>query len=161
MAGVLLTESIRQETAEDIEGLIEAVNVDAVADANWSVLVECARRYLASAIQQRSRRVVRKHERLAAEMDAIDEALVARMRVAARDYADRAVRWTVELLDSSFALPDGTRVRWGDASVSQHMDRAAYLETQAASVVETAALHRQAIQEICDQNVNTLREVVK
>jgi hypothetical protein len=161
MSGVLLSESLRQETADAIDELISRGEPDAVAEADMSVLVECARRYVSSAIEQRNRSVVRKRERRAVDTSAIDDALVARMRVAARDYADRAVQWTVELLESSFALPDGTRVRWGDATVSQHADRASALESQAASVVETAALHRQAIDAIRDRNVNTLREVAK
>ena len=149
------------DVQDSIYSLIASGDPEAAVDAPFDVLIECARRYLIAEMRARDRASVRAKERRArVNVSDVDASLLARMQDAARDYSDRAVRWTVELLDASFALPDGTRVSWADATTQQHAERAASLENQAASVVETAALHREAIAAIRGAGVTTLREVV-
>lgn len=66
---------------------------------------------------------------------------------------------TVELLSSVFALGDGTETTWGAATVAQHEQRLQMLAKNASGVVETAALHRKAIEMIRAAGVSCLAEV--
>lgn len=70
------------------------------------------------------------------------------------------MEWTRELLDSGFALPDGTTVLWGDATVEQHMERREMFMRNAVANAEGAARHDQAIRELSEAGVTTLREMV-
>ena len=65
---------------------------------------------------------------------------------------------TEELLASTFALPDGTRVYWGEATAAQHEERAESLESMAAGTIETAGLHRRAVELIRSSGGENLRE---
>lgn len=71
------------------------------------------------------------------------------------------LEWTKELLSSTFALPDGTQVTWGSATVEQHEARIAMFEKQAGAAIENAARHRKAIQDIQNMKCNTLEELVR
>lgn len=55
------------------------------------------------------------------------------------------MEWTAELLTATFALPDGTRVRWGEATKEQHREREAQLAKNASRNLEAATRHRAAI----------------
>lgn len=70
------------------------------------------------------------------------------------------IEWTEELLDSEFALGDGTTVTWGDATVEQHEARALMFEGQAKAGIEGAVRHRKAIESIALANATSLRESV-
>lgn len=89
------------------------------------------------------------YERRLAEEDARS----ARFRAGLQQAIDGLVKelraeWTAELLAMSFALGDGTTVTWGAATADQHADRAALLQRQSESTLETAALHLAAIRDI-------------
>lgn len=74
--------------------------------------------------------------------------------------AKEKIRWTHELLASSFALGDGTFVRWGDATIEQHRVRADRFVQDAASGLEAAARHQAAIQAIESINGTCLNDVI-
>lgn len=65
--------------------------------------------------------------------------------------------WTA-ILDTEFSLPDGRSVTWRDATAGDHQSRADYLEKTAATRLETAGLHRKAIEDIRSSGVSTLGE---
>jgi hypothetical protein len=67
---------------------------------------------------------------------------------------------TEELLSGYFALGDGRRVTWGDATLDDHAQRVNQLMSHAQGTVETAVRHQAAIEMIRDAGVHTLREVV-
>lgn len=99
-----------------------------------------------------------------AEWDAFREESDARFasRVSGllKQYASELrAEWTQELLESTFALPDGLHVTWGTATVDQHMERAQMLSQQAVGTLETAALHRKAIEDIRAGGVSCLVEM--
>lgn len=70
------------------------------------------------------------------------------------------MEWTRELLDSGFALPDGTTVLWGDATVEQHQARYDMFMRNAQVNAEGAARHEQAIRDLTQAHASTLREMV-
>jgi len=76
------------------------------------------------------------------------------------DYRENLrMEWTRELLDSFFALPDGTRVAWGKASSDQHAIRIDMLLGNAAGNLETAARHQVAIETLMSNGVSCLNEL--
>jgi hypothetical protein len=66
---------------------------------------------------------------------------------------------TAELLETVFALGDGQRVTWGDATVDQHQQRIGMLMQNMYANAETAARHQAAVGMIEAAGVATLREV--
>jgi hypothetical protein len=66
---------------------------------------------------------------------------------------------TAELLDTIFAVGDGTKVTWRDATVAQHEERAEMLTKMAAGTIETAAMHTAAVRIIKDAGVDSLGQV--
>ena len=77
------------------------------------------------------------------------------------DYADRLrIEWTAELLASTFALPDGTRILWGEATLAQHEERLQMLVRNAEANLEAAARHRAAMAAIVRADALCLNEVV-
>lgn len=71
----------------------------------------------------------------------------------------RKIEWTKELLESSFAMPDGTRVLWADATVEQHAERVEMLKKNAGANINAAARHEQAIASITHAGVTALRDL--
>ena len=69
------------------------------------------------------------------------------------------IEWTAELLDSTFAMRDGTRVAWGDATVEQHRERAEMFEANAIANAQGAARHRYAIDALEAAGARSLREL--
>lgn len=65
---------------------------------------------------------------------------------------------TEDLLGSEFALGDGKRVTWGDATVEDHQQRIDLLAKNAAANISTATKHQAALVMLTDRNVPTLRE---
>lgn len=63
------------------------------------------------------------------------------------------------LAPSQFALGDGRRVTWGEATVSEHETRAEMLTGQAAGVAETAARHVAAVKMIREGGVSCLADL--
>lgn len=56
--------------------------------------------------------------------------------------------WLPSLLGESFQLPDGTVVKWADATVEQHRLRANHLSSSVSTTLETISLHHKAIDDI-------------
>ena len=69
------------------------------------------------------------------------------------------VRWTAALLTSTVAMPDGTRVPWGEATIAQHEARIDMLAKHAASELETATRHKAAVEAIRAAGVSCLNEL--
>lgn len=70
------------------------------------------------------------------------------------------MEWTAELLASDFAMADGTRVTWGDATLEQHEERAALFQRNALANSEGAARHLKAVEALRESGRTTLNEVV-
>lgn len=70
------------------------------------------------------------------------------------------IEWGVELLQSGFALPDGTVKTWGEATVSDHEVRVEMLSVNAVRNIETAARHNAAIKMITSAGARTLVEAL-
>jgi hypothetical protein len=68
--------------------------------------------------------------------------------------------WTQELLASEFALGDGRRVTWRDATEADHEQRIALQTRNAGAALEDAAMHTAAIETIRAAGVETLGEAV-
>jgi hypothetical protein len=68
--------------------------------------------------------------------------------------------WTRELLDSTFVLPDGSTVSWGDATMDQHLARQSMFEKNAAANLEGATRHLKAVEQLRATGASTLREAV-
>lgn len=69
---------------------------------------------------------------------------------------DTAVEWTKEILETDFALHDGTRVTWGAATAEQHQARIAMLYGHATASAEAAARHDAALQTLADFGASCL-----
>lgn len=67
---------------------------------------------------------------------------------------------TEELLNTVFALGDGVRVTWGEATVEQHLQRVALLSKNAVANIETAARHQAAVSLITQHGSTCLRETL-
>lgn len=100
-------------------------------------------------------------QRWEAEERAIQERAMREIRGHVDRYIEaRKVEWTAELLDSAIAMPDGTIVLWGDATVEQHQERRDMFLRNALANTEGAARHEQAIRELTEAHAATLREMV-
>lgn len=64
-----------------------------------------------------------------------------------------------QLLAESFVIDDGTRVRWGEATVEHHQRRAAMMRNLADRNIADAARHERAIEMILQAGVTCLDEV--
>lgn len=92
--------------------------------------------------------------RLNREMKAIIDAGMDRYATKLR------MQWTDELLRSEFALGDGSKVTWGEATKGQHELRMQMHLKNAAAGVEAAARHREAIAVLDSSRATTLNEAV-
>lgn len=70
------------------------------------------------------------------------------------------MEWTQELLSQEFALTDGSRVTWGDATIEQHRERADLFARNAAANAEGAARHQLAVEELERAGCPTLGDLV-
>jgi hypothetical protein len=78
-----------------------------------------------------------------------------------REYTTRLrMEWTSELLASEITLPDGTVTTWGDATVEEHEQRRQMFMKMAATNVEGAARHEQAIRALREGGATNLRALV-
>ena len=62
--------------------------------------------------------------------------------------ATLGMEWAAPLLAATVAMPDGSRVPWGEATIEQHETRIAMLSKHASGELETAARHRAAVSAI-------------
>lgn len=63
------------------------------------------------------------------------------------------------LADETFALGDGRRVKWGEATVEQHAERIVMLEKLVAGTQRTIEQHRDAVEMIEVAGVACLNEI--
>ena len=75
--------------------------------------------------------------------------------------ADLRMEWTAELLSSEFALADGSKITWGEATREQHEWRADMHTRNAVAGIEGAARHRAAIDELERTGAETLNAAVR
>lgn len=108
---------------------------------------EFAHRLVAATVANQARAMVRDHEHQ------VDAALAV-----ARTAQDRAAARR-QLIGDTFLLPDGTAVRWLEATAEQHDARAEWLESHAAAVMATADRHRVAAAEIRAAGVSCLADL--
>lgn len=73
---------------------------------------------------------------------------------------DVAVEWTREILTTEFALSDGTRVTWGEATADQHLARVSMLHDHAAANAHAASRHEAALQALADSGARCLNDAV-
>lgn len=86
---------------------------------------------------------------------------IAKLSSLLTEYRDQLrITWTDELLKATFAMPDGSRVLWGEATVDQHRERVSMLMGNVAGNLEAAARHEKAVEEIEAASVQTLNELV-
>ena len=157
-----LIDMTRTDADEYMRDRIEELIIDGqIITADDDVLLECARRYVATEHAKRGRnsaRNVESHLKFKAERSA---RLVSKMSVLVDAMADDHISgWAPALLDGTFAVGDGTVVSFRDATIEQHATRAAWLESHAAGTLETASIHRQAIADCIAANQPTLRGLV-
>lgn len=69
------------------------------------------------------------------------------------------VDWTTELLNSEFALGDGTTTTWAAATVDQHLARIGLLERNVRGNLDAIQRHEAAIATITNNDVTSLSEV--
>lgn len=69
------------------------------------------------------------------------------------------MRWTADLLTTTVALPDGSRVAWGAATREQHAVRLEMLKKHATTELETATRHQAAIDALDAAGVDCLNEL--
>lgn len=97
--------------------------------------------------------------------DELDERTLAKKTGAINQLIDEftatlRLEWTQELLESGFALGDGTTVTWGQATVAQHKQRITLLTNNAMGNLETASRHLAAVKEIESTQTMCLSEAV-
>ncbi|TFB96562.1 MULTISPECIES: hypothetical protein [unclassified Cryobacterium] len=123
-------------------------------------LLECARRYIAVEHRKRERASNRSVEQYAKVRTEHKARLVTKVNAIVAEAAKYLhAEWSRELLGSTFSLGDGTRVAWADATAEQHADRAQMLEGMAAGDLQTASIHRRAIQDLTACKVSTLGDL--
>lgn len=89
------------------------------------------------------------HERAAQQMTALIEQIAAETRLEV----------TAELLGSEFALGDGRRVTWGEATIADHEQRIAMVTANAVANAEDAARHQAAVSLLKERGLDTLAEI--
>ena len=150
--GVLLSELRLTEINERIDSVVSSGIPENIELESGEILTECARRYVAGQVKMRGRASARSRESVAKFDEAVDGAkarLRAKANLITTELAETLHReWSAALLAGEFALPDGSRVSWADASSAQHDLRASQLEGLAAGDLATAAIHRQAINDL-------------
>lgn len=100
-------------------------------------------------------------DRLAmAEIDAFAGLMSGLQQSLTKYTAAMRMEWTQELLGSEFALPNGQRVTWGEATAEQHATRLAMFMDKAAANLEGAARHRKALDELEKMGAANLNALV-
>ena len=143
----------------DVE-LADFVEVDGIEDATWAYLnalsIEELRAklfpYVRNSMRILKRNRCRAIERLVFTGDDGDG--TAEERHAVDLLAERR-----KLVDESFALPDGRRVRWLDATAADHRARAEWQRSKAKGHIDDAERHEVAASVIEEFNVSCLAEI--
>lgn len=124
------------------QGMTPVDAADAIFELDHDTLVDLVR----PLIVQEGRRYVRSRTRRIEH------------RVSFGDQESRADA-RIRLARESFSLPDGRNVRWLDATVDDHLARAAWQRVFADSCIADAELHEKAAAEIEAAGVTCLREI--
>lgn len=125
------------------------------------VIEECARRYIAAEHAKRRRASNRSVESFHKIKQERRDRLRSRVASIVTGMAkDVLPGWSAEMLAVQFAVGDGTEVSFADATVEQHEERAVWLEAHAASTLETASIHRRAIEDILASHADTLGGII-
>lgn len=95
------------------------------------------------------------------ERERLREQAVQRERERHQAFVDRIkaearMEWTADLLASTFAVGDGTRVSWAEATVQQHEQRIAFLTRHVEGSLDTLKRHEVAVAEILAAHADTL-----
>lgn len=148
---------------ERIEAVVASGSPDGIGMEPDDVVVECARRYVEAQVKLRERAAARSREDVA-KFDEAKNRAKARLREKAKRITTELAsslhrEWSAALLAGEFALPDGSRVSWADATAEQHELRADQLEALAAGDMATASIHRQAIEDIRSAGVDRLADL--
>ena len=151
------------EMNERISAVVSSGIPESISLESDDVIVECARRYVASPLKHRDRAHGRSREATAKFDDAVSDAKAAlrgRMNLVATKMAQtNRKEWDAELLAGTFSLPNGSRVIWASATSAQHNLRASQLEGLAAGDLAAASIHRQAINDLRTAGVATLGDL--
>lgn len=67
--------------------------------------------------------------------------------------------FNAKLRESKFAMPDGSQVAWGEATVEQHSERIEMLMKNAMGNIDAAQRHRTAIEEILTNGAKCLNDL--
>lgn len=110
-------------------------------------------------LEWRRQRAVERAEREERRLES-DARLYRKLAELVKEHDDQIrLEVTTELLNSVFALGDGTRVTWGDATVEQHQQRIDLLTGMAAGTLETAARHHAAISMLEEAGATCLKQL--
>ena len=158
-----LNKSRLAEMNERIESVVSSGTPENIEQEPGEVIEECARRYIASQVKLRDRADGRSRETVA-KFDSTVSTAKARLRAKANLITTELAQslhkeWSAALLAGEFALPNGERVSWSEATSAQHDLRASQLEGLAAGDLATASIHRQAINDLRTAGVATLGEL--
>lgn len=160
---MLMSESRLKDMGERIDAVVSGGDADSILTQPDDVIAECARRYIVSQMKLRERATSRSREateKFETETSNARARLRAKANLITTELANSLhEQWTAAMLAGEFALPDGTRVSWADASVAQHNLRATQLEGLAAGDLATASIHRRAINDLRAAGVATLGEL--
>lgn len=69
-----------------------------------------------------------------------------------------AMEFTEAFLNSKFAIGNGRRVCWGDATRDDHVARIKFMQSRIEGIAEDIALHERVLSVLSDLNVETLRQ---
>lgn len=92
-------------------------------------------------------------------LDRCDERAERQRLMYEKSVEEYRLRRTRELMATEFALPDGRRVTWGDATEQDHRERIAMLDGNIFANIEAAARHSAALDLIVEAGAKTLGEV--
>lgn len=104
----------------------------------------------------------RREDELQSALAEVEARSYKRIEEAMRAFRDDLrLEWTQDLLAEQFALRDGTKVAWGEATVDQHQDRIDMFMSQAAAGIEGAARHQQALDDLTASGARSLNDLVR
>lgn len=158
--------SVEYETAERV---LRTQQTDVLFALATAALVDAARRRRRGVVLTVEREAEGRRRQTGAERAAVAERndservsfLVPALAGILDDYAAALrVEWTSELLASEFAMPDGVRTTWGEATIDQHRERLAMFTANAQANIEGAARHQKAIDELSASGATSLRDLL-
>ena len=151
---------MKEQTVED--RINEAVKTGQLPLYDAELVEVCASRYLATEYRRFDRARNRNVETITKIRQRADGQLRAKLLVLSTEWkATLHAEWDAQLIESTFSVGDGVFVRYGDATVEDHVKRAELLEAMAAGDVHTASIHRRAVDDITAAGATTLDEVLR